>query len=698
MKKVHVYLILLTLISFSFTCNVTSSVTPGEIQEDSVSVDYRNVTVFAPAVAQSSSGYTGVISTITVTIQNNGSGRVFVDTLPLTQIDMQGSARLAVKVASSLVEKDEGCNISPSSYDYFFVVRTTSPIIGGPSAGAIMTAAVVSLLEKWTLDDKTVMTGMINPDGSIGPIGGITQKIDAAYSVGATRFLIPKGQGTYIETITETIDVGGWTQIINRQVERNVSDYASENYGIEVLEVEDINDVLVYFAGWEFPIVESDDKITTQDYTNSMKPLATKLLGEANTSYDNASNLYNNTDIPNRYPFYYKNHVTDILNNALQNLKESEEWFDQELYYTSTSNSFQSLIDSLFVSYSCEYFKSNDKDNYVKSLLDSLKEIHNDNSAIAKNSKIEGIISLQCVGAAQKRASDADSYIEDAENSYQNSDYLTALYKIAYAMQRTASVGWWINISSSFKETGNINSSTIDDLAGEYIEDAQQAIIYSSIILQEVGQSSSYITEAEVLLESARDSRINGYPAASLFETLESLVKANLALELVDGISEDKLERAREAASASIAESRNQGIEPILAVSYYEYAQSLANKSSLDSAIVYYKYSDLIAGTLGLTTPCKSHSSRYVGIPNISTSIWERGILRYSNYFFIFAIIGGIGGIGIGIFIGSLSKGKNVKKHKDKHYSNSIKNSDDKNEYFPDGQIPRSIKDYYKYK
>lgn len=697
MKKIWVYLISLAILSLSFTHQVSSTVNPGEIQGDGVYIEYRNVTVFAPAVAQTSSGYEGVISTITVTIQNNGSGRVFVDTLPLTQIDMQGSARLAVKVASSLVEKDEGCNISPSNYDYFFVVRTTSPIIGGPSAGAIMTAAVISLLENWTLDDKTVMTGMINPDGSIGPIGGIIQKIDAGHSVGATRFLIPKGQGTYIETITDTIDVGGWTQIISRQVERNVSDYASDNYGIEVVEVEDINDVLLYFTGWEFPIVENDDKITTEDYTDSMKPLATTLLDEANTSYKNANYLYNSTDIPNRYPFYYKNHVTDILNNALQNFKESEEWFNQELYYTSTSNSFQSLIDSLFVTYACKYFNSDNKDTYVKSLLDDLKEIHNENSNIAKNNKIEGIISLQCVGAAQKRASDADSYIAEAENSYQNSDYLTALYKIAYAMQRSASVGWWINISSSFKETGNINSSTINDLAGEYIEDAQQSIIYSSIILQEIGQSSNYISEAEVLLESARNSKLNGYPAAALFETLESLVKANLALELVDGISEDKVERAREAASASIAESRNQGIEPILAVSYYEYAQSLANGSSLDSAIVYYKYGDLIAGTLGLTTPCKSHSSRYVGVPDISTSIWERGILRYSNYFFIFTIIGGIGGIGIGILIGSLSRDKRVRKTDKKCYKN-INNSEkkDRGKYFPEDQIPRSIKDYYK--
>ncbi len=696
--KIKILIILLGACLFFTSFSYFSlAVKPGEIQEDSISIQYRNVTVYAPAVAQTSSRYIGVISTITVTIQDNGSGRVFVDTLPLTQIDMQGSARLAVKVAKSLVENDEECNINPSDYDYFFVVRTSSPIIGGPSAGAIMTAAVISLLENWTIDDKTVMTGMINPDGSIGPIGGIIQKIDAAYSVGATRFLIPKGQGTYIETITETVSEGGWTQIITRQVSRNVTDYAWENYGIDVKEVEDINDVLLYLTGWEFPVVESEDRITTEDYTDSMKPLATNLLEEASKSYKNASISFNNSNIPNRYPFYYKNHVTEILNNAQQNLKESQDWFEQELYYTSTSNSFQSLIDSRFVTYACDYFNSNDKDGYVKFLLDEVKNIHNEKSELAKNSEIHGMITLQCVGAAQKRAADSDAYISEADDSYQSSDYLTALYKIAYAMERSASVGWWINISSSFREMGEINASMIEDLAGEYIEDAQQAIIYSSIIIQEIGGTSNYLNEAEGLLEAAKTSRETGYPAAALFETLESLVKANLALELVDGITDDKIERARESASASISESRDQGIEPILAVSYYEYAQSLAELFSYDSAIVYYKYSDLIAGTLGFTSTCKIQSSRYVGIPEIDKSIFEPAIFRYSNYFIIFTIIGGIGGLGLGILLGSASSKKSEIKRDYRHPRNiNDYYKKQKTQYFSKSQIPRSIRDYYK--
>ncbi|MFO8078574.1 MAG: S16 family serine protease, partial [Thermoplasmatota archaeon] len=256
-KKAYKTILLLTLVLLmlqTISVQTTIATTPGEISNENISIEYRNVTVYAPAVGQTADGYVGVISTVTVTIQNQGSGRVFVDTLPLAQIDMQGSARLAVKVASALVENDPNCSVNPDNYDYFFVIRTKSPIIGGPSAGGILTTAVVALLEGWDLDDQTVMTGMINPDGSIGPIGGITKKIDAANSVGATRFLIPEGQGTYTETIYETIQTAWGQQIVSHQVTRNVSDYAQENYGIEVVEVADIKDVIYYYTGYEYEV------------------------------------------------------------------------------------------------------------------------------------------------------------------------------------------------------------------------------------------------------------------------------------------------------------------------------------------------------------------------------------------------------------------------------------------------------------
>jgi uncharacterized protein len=646
--KVSSYILVIVLF-FSCFSQISTATNPGEIQTGYVSLEYHNVSVYAPAVAQTENGYEGVISTITVTIQNNGSGRVFVDTLPLTQVDMQGSARLAVKVAGAFVENDNNFDVNPNEYDYFFVIRTSAPVIGGPSAGGIMTLATISLLENWTIDKNLVMTGMINPDGSIGPIGGIPYKIDAANSVGASRFLIPKGQMTYTETVTETTTQNGWTQIITKPVTRNVSEYAMENYGMEVYEVGDINDVLLYATGHTFVVPESEHQITSQDYISAMRPLADSLLSNAEDLYSNASEVFDTSNIPNRWPYYYKNQITDYLNYAESYLNDAEELYDDDLFYSSASKSFQSLISSRFVSYACEYFNSVNSDNFINGLINDTQLIFDDKSKLVKNEDINDMISLQCVGIAQKKVVEASSYINEAMVSFNNSNYLNALYQLAFSYERSNSVEWWITLSSQFSDNNDVDQTTITALAEDYIDNAQQSIAYATVLIQEMGQSSSFLTSAESLLVTARDDMDNGFPAAALFDSLEALVKGNLALELVDGVTEDKIDRARESASISIGESRKQGIEPILSVSYYELAESLENESSYNDAIFQYKYSALIAGLVGLTNSAGSYSSRYSGIPESNPNSSEHGLLNDIHDYSILQV--GIGGI-IGLFIG----------------------------------------------
>ena len=689
-KKILILLIIL-IIACPISAKTTLAATPntGEISEGELPIIYRNVTVYAPAVASTDNGYIGVISTITVTIQSNGNGRVFVDTLPLTQVDMQGSARLAVKVASTLVENDKNSNIDPSNFDYFFVVRTNSPVIGGPSAGAIMTVATVALLENWTLDDKTIMTGMINPDGSIGPIGGIPQKIDAAASVGAERFLIPKGQGTYTE-------LDGWNLVT-----KNVADYAWNNYGITVLEVGEINEAIENFTGYSFTFEGSNSEITTEDYINSMKPLATRLINEAEDLYENASSKFKNSSIPDHFPNYYKSDINKKLENAKKSFDDSKEWYDQHLYYTSTSKSFQSLISSRFVEYACDYYDSG-KQDFIDTLLDDVETLYEETNNLAKNAEIVDLISLQTVGAAQRRSTEAKLYLDDAKSIdlYTFSDVLDFLYDIAFVVERCNSISWWIGIGDQFNKTGEITKSKLENIALEYIDEAQQAVTYSEVIIDELSQisasSAGHLSSAKNLLETARDDLDNDFPAAAFFEALEALVKANLALELIGTSEEEKIDISSEKASNSIAKSRMQGIEPVLAVSYYEYAESLSNESSFESAIIYYKYSGMIAGAISYTntTSAGTSVSTYVGIPQANTplSIW---VLERMLFIIGIFLIGGLAGLGIGLIIGSFIGNKDKKKKPPVHYPPSTYDHRPRY-YYPNDQVPRSIREYYK--
>ncbi|MBY0443419.1 MAG: PDZ domain-containing protein [Mycobacteriaceae bacterium] len=74
-----------------------------------------------------------------------------------------------------------------------FVVDFNLANIGGPSAGLIFSLAVIDKLTTGDLVGSTFVagTGTIDDDGTVGPIGGIAHKMDAARAAGATVFLVP---------------------------------------------------------------------------------------------------------------------------------------------------------------------------------------------------------------------------------------------------------------------------------------------------------------------------------------------------------------------------------------------------------------------------------------------------------------------------------------------------------------------------
>lgn len=65
--------------------------------------------------------------------------------------------------------------------------------IGGPSAGMMLTLAVIDRLSPGELTHGKFIagTGTIDVSGKVGPIGGITHKTRAARDAGATVFLVP---------------------------------------------------------------------------------------------------------------------------------------------------------------------------------------------------------------------------------------------------------------------------------------------------------------------------------------------------------------------------------------------------------------------------------------------------------------------------------------------------------------------------
>jgi PDZ domain-containing protein len=80
---------------------------------------------------------------------------------------------------------------------------------GGPSGGMIFALGVIELLTPIDiLDGRHISgSGTITIDGKVGPIGGINEKIQAAYKAGATLFLAPIGNRDEITNVPKGVKV-----------------------------------------------------------------------------------------------------------------------------------------------------------------------------------------------------------------------------------------------------------------------------------------------------------------------------------------------------------------------------------------------------------------------------------------------------------------------------------------------------------
>jgi uncharacterized protein len=186
---------------------------------------------------------TGVVLRVYAKIEN-GSGRIYMATTPRVGIDLQSSAETAYKVAGEI------CHFNIQTHDLFIVVvaNFTVDIVDGPSAGAAITVLVASIMTGRYLNNSVIMTGTIEPDGTIGKVGGIVEKAIAAAQAGAKLFIVPKGQTTTTIYVEHKTRIGPFTFITREPQIINVQEYLkNQSYTIKIVEVSTIQEAINYF-------------------------------------------------------------------------------------------------------------------------------------------------------------------------------------------------------------------------------------------------------------------------------------------------------------------------------------------------------------------------------------------------------------------------------------------------------------------
>lgn len=478
----------------------------------------------------------GAVINVTV-IVTEGDGRVFVSTTPYTEIDMQGSAQLAAITACDLIGKDF------TRYDFFYIIEADAPIVGGPSAGGVLTVATLSALLHLEINKTVYMTGMIYPDGFIGPVGGIPYKLEAAAKYGAKVFLIPKGQRVVYVQESKEVRKGPFIFVTSETKPVDLVELGKK-LGVKVYEVETVQDALAFYTGYK--LERPKVSINLVKYSDLLKLLADRMKKDTLSLYDRVKSYL------------------DQISDAEDLIKRADQEYEKGNYYTSTSLYFQAKIKMRYVL----YLNTIDE----KSVEGAFKDIQNEIDAMKSqlsSIKSLGIETIQIVGAAQERISEAEKRLEDARRSRNFDD---AMFNLAFAKERVESAKVWMSLLKTVKEDVPIDEEALKKRTQFYMTQADTLIIYANSI----GGYRDLISEATDSLEMAKMQFEEGFYAGASFSAIDAITKAALSIELI-GYEKDiktKVNSARDAANAALSEAENV-ITPVLPIAYYEYAENI---------------------------------------------------------------------------------------------------------------------------
>ncbi len=209
------------------------------------------------AVFEGPDGAKGGIIEFTTTVEPGTSGKVAVGMLE-GEVFGTGSQWRVAGWSSALAA---GSLLNLNLADYR-ISHEVDGRVDGPSVGALMTVATLAAFLGDTVDPKVTMTGTINPDFTVGPVGGIPLKLQAAAKAGKTVMLVPLGQ-----RVQQDPNTGGFVDVIAE----------GKALGVDVREVGDVYAAYEAFTGQRLPrpmVVDREPKLTAKAHTTVMSQAA----------------------------------------------------------------------------------------------------------------------------------------------------------------------------------------------------------------------------------------------------------------------------------------------------------------------------------------------------------------------------------------------------------------------------------------
>ena len=617
---------IIVILTLSLTVAVLTATLATEWQQ--VIVYTRSITIHALAV---SSNDTGAVINITVTAMMPGSGYVYVASSPLPTAESGtfiSSSQIASLVATYLA------NQPFNKYNFLINVEPTTLEIGGPSASGYMTVAMWALITNHTLNPDVVMTGMILPDGSIGPVGGLPAKIEAAAQEGYEVVLIPYGQQEYQTSTGQVINLVSY----------------GRSLGVDVIPIMSVRQAIYYFTGVNLTIPSiSSEELKNTAYVNTTKFLWMRI-------YDRLikSGAINSTDP-----------------NVSKYVKQAINYANQGMYYTAASLGFQGLIN----------YYQDEMQNYTTSqLYGLLNQLNNElnyySNAVSHYNVTTANIDI--IIGIYDRIEDAQQSLTTASQDLATNDIADAISNLAYAKARIETLGDWLAVLNAINGGAPISTNYLEELTSMYLVYAQSITEYTISLSNAIGlpnamQEMNSITQE---VQNAQNNYQNGLYPLALAQSLDAISSNDAMLHLLftptingqesAGYLINITEYVRKLAVFNTYEAENRcGLFPMLAISYIDFGNYYLNDynstgdiNDLAAALQLYElaasYSqalyELAASTNSCGTPFTITNIQPINVSNASFNIQNTSLTGYNMAFLVVGIALVALAVGVAIF------------------------------------------------
>ncbi len=493
-----------------------------------------------------------------------GNGPVYFSAEPLTQIDMQAATRVAAMIACTYA------GVYMGGYDFFVRFRSASEVVGGPSASGATTVALLALLTGANLMPNVSMTGMIEPDGTIGPVGGVPEKLEAMAKAGIKVFLIPRGQAVVkeLKRVIEKKTVGSAVIITEKVVPVTINiTELGRRLGVRVIEVGSIAEAYKYFTGKELKLPQFKRK-----YPEWLEDMFIE-IGEV-MAKSAESNITEAEAVLKEV-----SSATKLLNEVREKLNRYKALMSEGKYYSAASEAFGAAILASYA-YSLAKASRGLTTQDIVSILrnEALKYINASKKIInATEASLEKLsdqtltdIKLQLAIAAYQRLADANESLSAAYRArlYPVSVGNDALYYSIYSYWRARTAQDYLNMALSCSEGVELNK----DLLARGLSTLLYFAVSVDAYLSSLGGRSYGIDIPGTmdLIASGRYIEAAAYVVTALSYDVS-------AMHALYNTQEELAPYAESGAEVLAGRVEELGLTPVLSMLYLERAQTVNN-------------------------------------------------------------------------------------------------------------------------